>query len=59
MNRDGHVEDSGAFFAAENGLAIAALSVMAALPVIEIVARSLHMNGIPGSTVFVQHLTLW
>ena len=43
----------------EKGLAIAAISLMALLPVAELVSRSLGMNGVPGSTVIVQHLTLW
>jgi tripartite ATP-independent transporter DctM subunit len=32
---------------------------MALLPVAEIVSRYAGLNGVPGSTVFVQHLTLW
>ena len=43
----------------ERGLAIAALSLMALLPVAELVARQAGLGGVPGSTVFVQHLTLW
>ncbi len=44
---------------AEDWVSIAALSVMAALPVVEMIARTLRLNGVPGSAVFVQHLTLW
>ena len=44
---------------AENSASIAALSAMSALPLIAIVARRLGVSGIPGSTVFVQNLTLW
>lgn len=43
----------------EDGLAVAAILLMAALPVLEIVLRSAFRTGIPGSTGFVQHLTLW
>jgi tripartite ATP-independent transporter DctM subunit len=32
---------------------------MALLPVIELVSRYAGLSGVPGSTVFVQHLTLW
>jgi len=35
------------------------MSLMALLPVAEIVMRHAGLNGVPGSTVFVQHLTLW
>jgi tripartite ATP-independent transporter DctM subunit len=44
---------------AENSVAVAAMSLMALLPVAELVARYTGLNGVPGSTVFVQHLTLW
>jgi tripartite ATP-independent transporter DctM subunit len=44
---------------AEDGLAVAAILLMAALPVLEIVLRAAFHTGIPGSTAFVQHLTLW
>jgi tripartite ATP-independent transporter DctM subunit len=43
----------------EKGVAIAAMSIMALLPVAELVARYAGLNGVPGSAVFVQHLTLW
>ncbi len=43
----------------ERGVAVAAISVMALLPVAELVSRYAGLNGVPGSTVFVQHLTLW
>jgi len=48
-----------AFLATEKAVAVAALSLMALLPVAELVARYTGLNGVPGSTVFVQHLTLW
>src|SRR5205085_11783501 len=44
---------------AERGLAIVAISLMSLLPVAEVVSRRLGFDGIPGSSVFVQHLTLW
>ncbi len=43
----------------EKALAIAAISAMSLLPVVEMVARLLGLTGIPGSVVFVQQLTLW
>lgn len=45
--------------ASERGLAILAISLMSVLPVVEVLSRQLGLNGLPGSTVFVQHLTLW
>ena len=47
------------FAVSERGLAIAAMSLMALLPVAELLSRYLGFSGVPGSTVFVQHLTLW
>src|ERR1017187_6227552 len=35
------------------------MSLMALLPVAELLSRYAGLNGVPGSTVFVQHLTLW
>jgi C4-dicarboxylate transporter DctM subunit len=43
----------------ENAVAIAILSVMPLLPLLEIVMRKLGGRGVPGSAVFLQHLTLW
>ena len=43
----------------ERVLATAAFSLMALLPLTEMVSRMGHFHGVPGSTVFVQHLTLW
>jgi len=48
-----------AFLTTEKAVAVAALSLMALLPVAELAARYTGLNGVPGSTVFVQHLTLW
>jgi tripartite ATP-independent transporter DctM subunit len=44
---------------AEESVAATALLLMAALPIAELVARPLLGAGIRGSTIFVQHLTLW
>ena len=48
-----------AFTTFEKGVAVAAMSLMALLPVAELVARYTGLGGVPGSAVFVQHLTLW
>ena len=48
-----------AFAVSEKAVAVAAMSLMALLPVAELVARYTGLSGVPGSTVFVQHLTLW
>ena len=42
----------------ENGLVIASLATMAALPILEIALRKLFRFGVPGSILIVQHLTL-
>jgi tripartite ATP-independent transporter DctM subunit len=44
---------------AENGAAIAAISLASLLPVIAMITRLAGVRGIPGSVVFVQQLTLW
>ena len=44
---------------AERWLTVAALCLMSLLPLSEMTARLLHVPGVPGATVFVQHLTLW
>jgi C4-dicarboxylate transporter, DctM subunit len=43
----------------ENWVSAVALTLMALLPVTEMVSRQLRLPGVPGSTVVVQHLTLW
>jgi tripartite ATP-independent transporter DctM subunit len=43
----------------ERLLAAAAFTAMTVLPVSEMISRHWGVGGIPGSTVFVQHLTLW
>lgn len=46
--------------ASEGALAVAAMAAMSLLPVGELLSRQLGLSGgIPGSSVFVQHLTLW
>ncbi len=48
------------FFTAENALAALMLSLMALLPVIEMAARRFSfIPSVPGSPLYVQHLTLW
>ena len=42
----------------ERSLATAAITLMALLPLTEVVSRECRVPGVPGSTVFVQHLTL-
>ncbi|MGB3399935.1 MAG: TRAP transporter large permease subunit, partial [Candidatus Deferrimicrobiaceae bacterium] len=44
---------------AENAVSIAILCAMALLPILEIVGRWLWRTGVPGSTMLVQHGTLW
>jgi tripartite ATP-independent transporter DctM subunit len=48
-----------ALLSLEKAIAVAAMSLMALLPVAELAARYTGLNGVPGETVFVQHLTLW
>jgi len=43
----------------ENSLAGLALLIMAALPVLEMLLRKLFNTGVPGSSTYVQGLTLW
>jgi len=44
---------------AEDALAVTLLTAMSLLPVLELIARQFRLPSIPGSAVFVQHLTLW
>ncbi len=44
---------------AENALTVAALVLMALLPVLELVLRTFFGTGIPGNSGYVQNLTLW
>ncbi|HYF00268.1 MAG TPA: TRAP transporter small permease, partial [Planctomycetota bacterium] len=44
---------------AEDGISTAALLLLAVLPVLEMLLRGLFKIGIPGSVVYVQHLTLY
>src|ERR1700758_3314408 len=43
----------------EDSFSILALSLMTALPVIEMISRQFRWSGIPGSAVIVPQLTLW
>jgi len=43
----------------ENSVTVAALLAMAILPVLEMVLRTFFKIGIPGSSGYVQNLTLW
>ena len=43
----------------EDCFSILALSLMTALPVVEMISRQFRWPGIPGSAVVVQQLTLW
>lgn len=47
------------FARVENAVSIAVLCAMAILPILEIVGRRLWRTGVPGSTLLVQHGTLW
>jgi C4-dicarboxylate transporter DctM subunit len=44
---------------AEDGLTVVALLLMAILPVMELGLRTLFQAGIPGTSGYVQNLTLW
>jgi tripartite ATP-independent transporter DctM subunit len=44
---------------AEDFVAVAALALMASLPVLELLLRTLFGAGLPGTVGYVQHLTLW
>ncbi|MFQ5985520.1 MAG: TRAP transporter large permease subunit, partial [Alphaproteobacteria bacterium] len=44
---------------AENTLTAAALLGLGLLPVLELVLRTFFNTGVPGTTGYVQHLTLW
>ena len=43
----------------EDSLSVVALLTMALLPLLEIFIRKFYARGIPGSTIWVQHLALW
>lgn len=43
----------------EEGLSVAALVAMAAIPITEALIRPFWPGGVPGSTMWVQHLALW
>ncbi|MCY4626411.1 MAG: hypothetical protein OXE58_02435, partial [Acidobacteria bacterium] len=43
----------------EDAISVGALVLMAAIPITEALIRPVHPTGIPGSSMWVQHLTLW
>lgn len=43
----------------ERWLIVAVIVVMALLPAVEAITRRVGINGIPGSLLYTQHLTLW
>jgi len=43
----------------ENALALAAMSGIVLIPLLEIVLRKFFATGIPGAAPFAQHLTMW
>ena len=43
----------------EDALSVGALVLMAAIPIVEALIRPVYPTGIPGSTMWVQHLVLW
>lgn len=43
----------------EDAASVGALILMAAIPIIESAIRPVYPTGIPGSSMWVQHLTLW
>jgi tripartite ATP-independent transporter DctM subunit len=45
--------------AAEDAVAVGALALMVALPLVEIVAREIMGGGVAGSISIVQHMTMW
>ncbi len=47
------------FVVFEEALPVAALVLMAAIPLGEAILRPFYPGGIPGSTMWVQHLALW
>jgi C4-dicarboxylate transporter DctM subunit len=49
----------GGLTALERTVAAVALTLMALLPISEMISRQWRLPAVPGSTIFVQHLTLW
>ncbi len=43
----------------EDAISVGALVLMAAIPITEALIRPVYPTGIPGSSMWVQHLTLW
>jgi tripartite ATP-independent transporter DctM subunit len=52
-------QDAGRLRLFERLVPAAALTLMALLPITEMVSRQWRLPGIPGSNLVVQHLTLW
>ena len=52
-------EVRGEWSGPERWVPAAALTLMALLPITEMISREWRLPGVPGSTVIVQHLTLW
>jgi len=50
---------SDRFSSPERWVCAVALSLMALLPISEMISRQFRLPGVPGSSVVVQHLTLW
>ena len=55
----GPTASRGRLAAFEDALSVGALVLMAAIPIVEAVIRPVYPTGIPGSSLWVQHLTLW
>lgn len=53
------MSDLPIFHRIENAVAILVLTIMAVLPLLEVVTREWFGGGIPGSIPIVQHLVLW
>ncbi|MEJ2178819.1 MAG: TRAP transporter small permease, partial [Gammaproteobacteria bacterium] len=53
------MSDLPIFHRIENAIAILVLTIMAVLPLLEVVTREWFGGGIPGSIPIVQHLVLW
>ncbi len=59
MKKETAPPTSGRLARLEDRVAVAALVLMAALPITEALIRPFHPTGIPGSGVWVPHLVLW
>jgi C4-dicarboxylate transporter DctM subunit len=59
LTNSAHGKPLRALAIAEDAAGVTAVSLMALLPAAEFLARGAGLSGVPGSTVLVQHLTLW